>query len=73
MCLRCGAILESLHTNDFVQCTCENHTFTDGGTDYQRYGGVKIENIKIIKGEPKPYIRERGFGLFPYNHIRIKS
>ena len=36
-CGKCGAILESKHRHDFVECGC-GHFFIDGGTDYQRFG-----------------------------------
>lgn len=51
-CLKCGTILISLNRHDFVQCECENKTFTDGGEDYQRYGGKDLKSIKIL-GSPK--------------------
>ena len=47
-CLGCGAILESTFRHDFVQCNCENATFTDGGYDYVRRGGVDMSLIKDI-------------------------
>lgn len=47
-CLRCGAILESKHRHDFQQCDCPNQTFTDGGLDYIRRGGVDISLVKDI-------------------------
>ena len=42
-CLRCGEIIESKETNDFVECSCGS-VAVDGGKDYQ----------KII-GNPKDY------------------
>lgn len=36
-CLSCFDIIESIHRNDFVQCSCKK-IFTDGGTDYIRRG-----------------------------------
>jgi len=44
-CLCCGAILESTFRHDFVQCNCENQTFTDGGLAYFRYGGMDMNKI----------------------------
>lgn len=48
-CLQCGRILTSKHTHDFQQCKCSNKTFTDGGDDYQRFGGVDIKLIEVLK------------------------
>jgi len=47
-CLNCDMVLESKYIHDFVQCNCKNKTFTDGGNDYQRYGGVDMKLVKII-------------------------
>lgn len=47
VCLQCGYILHSKHRHDFVQCPCPNKTFTDGGNDYFRRGGM---DLKLIKG-----------------------
>ncbi len=48
MCLQCGETLVSVHRWDFVQCHCSNQTFTDGGDDYQRYGGVDMGKIEVL-------------------------
>ena len=48
LCLSCGETLESKHRHDFVECTCENHTFTDGGTDYIRCGGVDMSLVRVL-------------------------
>lgn len=50
-CLNCKAILNSKFTHDFVQCSCSNQTFVDGGDEYCRYGGVDMEKIQIIDFE----------------------
>lgn len=49
VCLQCGQILHSKHRHDFVQCDCPNHTFTDGGNDYKRRGGMDLRLIKDCK------------------------
>ena len=36
-CRKCGDIIESKHTHDFVSCQC-GAIFTDGGKDYVRRG-----------------------------------
>jgi hypothetical protein len=36
-----------MHQHDYQQCNCPNKTFTDGGTSYQRYGGVDMNNIHV--------------------------
>jgi len=48
-CLRCGDTLESKSVHDFVQCKCPNQTFTDGGEEYQRYGGNDMDMVLVIK------------------------
>jgi|FLOH01.1.fsa_nt_gi hypothetical protein len=48
-CLSCGMILESVTVHDFQQCDCANETFTDGGEEYQRYGGKSLKMIKVLK------------------------
>jgi ribosomal protein L32 len=37
-CKRCGDIIESKHSHDFVSCKCKAIAL-DGGTDYQRIIG----------------------------------
>ena len=49
-CTACGDVLISISRHHFNQCNCENESFIDGGTDYQRIGGMKmslIENVLI--------------------------
>jgi hypothetical protein len=48
-CRNCLETLESVHRHDFAQCGCENRTFTDGGTDYQRYGGRDMSLVEVIQ------------------------
>ncbi len=49
LCKDCLEVLESKHRHDFVQCSCENQTYTDGGIDYQRIGGKDLSRIEIIE------------------------
>lgn len=44
-CKKCGDVLVSRHRHDYVMCTCDNKTMLDGGTDYQRYGGVDLDLV----------------------------
>ena len=47
-CLECGEVLESKNRHHMSMCNCPNETMTDGGNDYQRWGGKdfdKIENL----------------------------
>lgn len=37
-CLKCGDIIESMYTHDFVPCSC-GACFVDGGHSYMRVGG----------------------------------
>lgn len=54
LCKVCLAVLESTHRHDFVQCGCENHTFTDGGMDYQRIGGKDLGQVEVIESPHLP-------------------
>lgn len=47
-CLYCGKVLESVHVHDFEACGCPNGTFTDGGRDYQRYGGRDMSFVQVL-------------------------
>lgn len=53
LCKGCLDVLESKHCHDFVQCKCPNKTFTDGGTDYMRIGGVDMELVEVIENPRK--------------------
>lgn len=44
-CKECSEILTSYHRHDYVKCSCPNETMTDGGQDYQRYGGQDMSKI----------------------------
>ena len=46
-CGVCNTTLTSMHRHDYQFCTCDNHTFIDGGTDYQRCGGKDMEAVNI--------------------------
>lgn len=45
-CLQCGEELVSRSRHDFVMCHCANQTFTDGGLDYVRRGGMDLSLIE---------------------------
>ena len=49
MCKVCLTVMESTHRHDFVQCSCENGTFVDGGIDYQRIGGRDLSLVEVIE------------------------
>jgi hypothetical protein len=38
-------VLTSYHRHDYKACGCENATMVDGGTDYQRYGGLNLDLV----------------------------
>jgi len=44
-CKKCGDVLVSLNRHDYKTCGCDNKTMLDGGTDYQRYGGVDLDLV----------------------------
>ncbi len=46
VCLGCGAVLNSTHRHDYVECDCANHSAVDGGTDYRRRCGVDLSKIR---------------------------
>ena len=46
-CKSCGEVLTSYHRHDYKTCGCENETMVDGGTDYQRYGGLNLDLVDI--------------------------
>lgn len=55
-CLECGKILESKGVHDFVSCSCNNESFTDGGSDYQRVGGKYLHKIQIWDNKKNEYV-----------------
>ena len=44
-CRECGEVLTSYHRHDYKTCGCTNKTMVDGGTDYQRYGGLNLDLV----------------------------
>lgn len=82
-CLGCGEKLVSRHRHDYVQCSCENGTFIDGGLDYRRYGGKNLDLIShehVNDGDTHEKIREvfaRGSygkeGDEPLHYILLKD
>lgn len=59
-CKRCGEVLESRHRHDFVQCSCPNETFVDGGNDYLRCGGMDLSLVEVLKDEAGNEVAEKG-------------
>ena len=47
-CLACDTVLESKHRHDYKECNCDNQTMTDGGYDYQRWGGKDFNKIQNL-------------------------
>lgn len=47
-CLVCNTVLESKHRHHFVECCCENQSFTDGGLVYNRVGGKDLDLIENL-------------------------
>lgn len=54
MCLDCGWIRVSFDVHDFRQCPCPNEAMVDGGTDYLRYGAMKMDRIQMVEVKPAP-------------------
>lgn len=48
-CLACGKVMESTYRHDFRSCNCPNHTFVDGGLDYQRFGGQDMKLVAVYR------------------------
>lgn len=44
-CRECGEVLTSYNRHDYKTCGCSNETMVDGGTDYQRYGGLNLDLV----------------------------
>jgi hypothetical protein len=44
-CRECGEVLTSYHRHDYKTCGCTNETMVDGGTNYQRYGGLNLDLV----------------------------
>lgn len=53
-CRRCGDVIESVRTHDFVRCSC-GAIFVDGGLSYLRRGFMNspsdIEDLSEFEGE----------------------
>lgn len=45
MCSACGEVLISIDRHHFNQCSCQNETFVDGGSYYQRVGAIDLSKI----------------------------
>lgn len=48
-CLECNEVLESKHRHDFVQCSCPNRAFVDGGSEYVRIGARDLDLIQNLQ------------------------
>ena len=46
-CRECGEVLTSYNRHNYKTCGCTNETMVDGGTDYQRYGGLNLDLVDI--------------------------
>ena len=49
-CRKCGDVIVSRYTHDFVQCSC-GAIFVDGGNDYCRRGGEPEDFIEVTDEE----------------------
>ena len=47
-CLVCNTVLESKHQHHFVECSCPNQSFVDGGLLYTRVGGVDLDLVENL-------------------------
>lgn len=54
-CKACNEILTSYYGHDYKTCSCPNETMIDGGTNYQRYGGV---NLTLVDTSLTVYLSE---------------
>lgn len=43
-CRKCGDVIESRYTHEFVRCRC-GAIFTDGGTAYLRRGAQDLSDV----------------------------
>ena len=64
-CKKCGDVIESKYTHDFIQCTC-GAIFVDGGLSYARSGGnlEDIEDLRIYHDFEEEPITLNGW--YPY-------
>ena len=47
-CLECGEVLVSKSQHHYVQCSCKNQTFCDGGLVYNRVGAVDLDKVEDL-------------------------
>ena len=82
-CLSCGEVLVSHHRHDYKVCGCDNQTMVDGGTAYERYGGIDLKKVRpffVYDDEPFDKVREyverggRGKdGTEPLTWVKLKD
>ena len=61
-CLSCKEVLVSHHRHDYKTCGCDNQTMVDGGTAYQRYGGLDLKKVKpFLVHDDDPYEEVRKY------------
>ena len=68
-CGKCGDIIESRHRHDFVRCGCDA-IFLDGGTEYIRYGGDSLADIKLLT-EKRSKTREEVESIYVLPFVAI--
>lgn len=47
-CTECDEILVSTHRHDWVQCSCPNGAFVDGGLAYTRRGAKDLTKVEEL-------------------------
>jgi hypothetical protein len=82
-CLSCNEVLVSHHRHDYKTCGCVNLTMVDGGTAYQRYGGIDLKKVKpFILHDDDPYYEVREYaerggrgkdGTDPLTWVKLKD
>jgi len=82
-CLSCNEVLVSHHRHDYKTCGCDNQTMVDGGTAYQRYGGIDLKKVKsFILHDDDPYYEIREYaerggrgkdGTDPLTWVKLKD
>lgn len=73
----------SHHRHDYKTCGCENQTMVDGGTAYQRYGGIDLKKVKpFLVHDDDPYEEVRKYaerggrgkdGTEPLTWVKLKD
>lgn len=48
-CLSCKLILVSNYRHDYQSCGCPQGTFVDGGYDYLRAGGKRMDQLRVLR------------------------